>query len=581
MRYSADFASGAGDLTVKMQHVAASATLVQIVHILGDERELGHAGGHRRNRAVPGIRLRPENRGTAPLVPAPHQRGVPLEGLRSREFRRLESLPEAGLLVPECRDSAFCGNACAGEDDDAGRRPERRANFGVYGRHCCPHIIRFPHTAGGGYHHRDEPATAMSQRTGSANLPLHGGKVPAWLSVRMAALGRVIVEAIVHHYGRDELLRRLANPFWFQAFGAVMGMDWHSSGITTSVIGALKRGLAPVQAELGLFVCGGKGAHSRRTPAELLDMGERTGVDANVLISASRLVAKIDSAAVQDGYDLYLHGFFATVDGRWCVVQQGMNERQREARRYHWQSENLPGFFDSPHAAIEGRNVGPIINLADKAGERNRSAELALLRAGPDHAISVLRRLATRKHRTMDLFDAQDSDVCTLVGPSSHLSLPGRHELWASDIDLKRLHGTLAAAAERGPADFAELLLTPGVGARTVASLAFVAEVLHGAPYRFSDPARFSLAHGGKDGHPFPVPLKVYDETIRLLKRAVSNAKLGRSETLAAIRRLDQRARILEQTADGPAFADIVAAERGLSASYGGRTVSRTPPLDH
>jgi hypothetical protein len=386
----------------------------------------------------------------------------------------------------------------------------------------------------------------------------------------MAALGRVIVETIVHHYGREELLRRLANPFWFQAFGAVMGMDWHSSGITTSVIGALKRGLAPVQAELGLYVCGGKGAHSRRTPAELLDMGERTGVDASVLVRASRLVAKIDSAAVQDGYDLYLHGFFATVDAQWCIVQQGMNEQQREARRYHWQSENLPGFFDSAHAAIEGRNVGPIINLADKAGERNRSAELALLQAGPDQAINVLRRFAARKHQTIDLFDDQE--------PSSHLDLPSRHELRASDIDLKRLHGTLAAAAERGPADFAELLLSPGVGARTVASLAFVAEVLHGAPYRFSDPARFSLAHGGKDGHPFPVPLKVYDETIRLLKRAVSNAKLGRSETLAAIRRLDQRARAIEQTAQGPAFADIVAAERRLSAGYGGRTVSSAPP---
>ena len=163
----------------------------------------------------------------------------------------------------------------------------------------------------------------MIQRTGSANLPLHGGRVPAWLSTRMAALGRVIVEAIVHHYGRDELLRRLANPFWFQAFGAVMGMDWHSSGITTSVIGALKRGLAPVQAELGVYVCGGKGAHSRRTPVELLDMGERTGVNASALVRASRLVAKIDGAAVQDGYDLYLHGFVATTDGRWCIVQQG------------------------------------------------------------------------------------------------------------------------------------------------------------------------------------------------------------------------------------------------------------------
>jgi uncharacterized protein len=408
----------------------------------------------------------------------------------------------------------------------------------------------------------------MIQRTGSANLPLHGGRVPAWLSTRMAALGRVIVEAIVHHYGRDELLRRLANPFWFQAFGAVMGMDWHSSGITTSVIGALKRGLAPVQAELGVYVCGGKGAHSRRTPVELIDMGERTGVNASALVRASRLVAKIDSAAVQDGYDLYLHGFVATTDSRWCIVQQGMNEQQHEARRYHWLSENLGGFFDSPHSAIEGRNVGPIINLADQQAESCRSAGLKLLQEGPDRTITVLRRLRDGRNQTKDLF-AENEEVL----PSPRLKLPAHHDVRASDIDLKRLHGTLAAAAERGPKDFAELLLIPGVGARTVASLAFVAEVVHGAPCRFSDPARFSLAHGGKDGQPFPVPLRVYDETIQLLKRAVRNAKLGRSETLSAMKRLDERARAIENIVKGPAFVDMVATERALSPTYGGRTV--------
>ncbi len=430
----------------------------------------------------------------------------------------------------------------------------------------------------------------MTQRTGSANLPLHGGQVPAWLSARMAALGRVIVEAIVHHYGRDELLRRLADPFWFQAFGAVMGMDWHSSGITTSVIGALKRGLAPVRTELGLFVCGGKGAQSRRTPAELIEMGERTGVDADALVRASRLVAKIDSAAVQDGYDLYLHGFFATVDNKWCVVQQGMNEQRREARRYHWQSEKSANFLDSPHTAIEGRNVGPIVNLADAQAGPNRSAELALLREGPDRAIAVLRQLGARPHATLDLFDRQPHD--TAAGPpariagasvahppapisgTAQLDLPRHHDLRAGDIDLKRLHGTLAAAAERGPRDFSELLLTPGVGARTVASLAFVAEIMHGAPCRFADPARFSLAHGGKDGHPFPVPIKVYDETIRVLKRAIGRAKLGRGETLAALERLDRRARVLEATVEGPSFAEFIEAERAHSAGYGGRTVS-------
>jgi hypothetical protein len=234
--------------------------------------------------------------------------------------------------------------------------------------------------------------------------------------------------------------------------------------------------------------------------------------------------------------------------------------------------------------------VGPIINLADKGAERNRSAELALLRDGPDGAIRVLRRLAARNNRSLDLFADNDPDWGRPENgapPSPHLDLPNRHALQASDIDLKRLHGTLAAAAERGPVDFADLLLTPGVGARTVASLAFVAEVVHGAPYRFTDPARFSLAHGGKDGHPFPVPLKVYDETLRLLKSAVGAANLGRGEKLAAIQRLDERARALESTADGPDFADIIAAERSLSASYGGRTVqmpsrrvSRPPSQD-
>ena len=198
----------------------------------------------------------------------------------------------------------------------------------------------------------------MSRRTGTADLPLHGGRVPRWLADRMTRLGAVMSEAIVHHYGRDELLRRLAHPFWFQSFGAVMGMDWHSSGITTSVIGALKRGLGPLASELGIHVCGGRGRHSRQTPHELVAIGERTGFDGSALAQASRLTAKVDSAAVQDGFALYLHGFIVTDDGRWVVVQQGMNGGRREARRYHWLSEGLTSFVDAPHAAIEGENQG-------------------------------------------------------------------------------------------------------------------------------------------------------------------------------------------------------------------------------
>jgi hypothetical protein len=419
----------------------------------------------------------------------------------------------------------------------------------------------------------------MHQRTGSASLPLHGGHVPPWLATRMASLGRVIAEAIVHEYGRDELLRRLAHPFWFQAFGAVMGMDWHSSGITTSIIAALKRGLAPIQGELGLYVCGGKGAHSRRTPHELLLIGEQTGVDAASLVRTSRLVAKIDNAAVQDGFNLYIHAFFAAVDGHWCVVQQGMNESAGEARRYHWQSDGLPGFFDSPHAAIAGKSVGQIVNLADARAERSRAAGLQLVHAGPDRTISVLRRWGRSGNNSLSLFpETEPIDIPHPLGPPPHLELPHHHEVRASDVVLRRLHAALAAAADAGPKDYADLLLTPGIGARAVQALAFVAEIVHGAPSRFSDPARFSLAHGGKDGHPYPVTIKVFDQTIQLLKRALERAKLGSSEKLDAIRRLDGQARMLEATVSGPGFDAFIGQERLLSGMFGGRTVPHLTP---
>ncbi|HEV7602097.1 MAG TPA: DUF763 domain-containing protein [Bradyrhizobium sp.] len=399
----------------------------------------------------------------------------------------------------------------------------------------------------------------MPKRSGSADLPLHSGRVPPWLAQRMAALGAIVTEAIVHHYGRDELLRRLSHPFWFQSFGAVMGMDWHSSGITTSVIGALKRGLAPLGGELGIHVCGGRGRHSRRTPDELQALGERIGFDGQALTRASRLVAKVDSAAVQDGFDLYLHGFFVTDDGKWTVVQQGMNGDKRQARRYHWHSENLQSFVDAPHSAIDGPSQGEIINLTDRRAEASRLAQLDLLMAlGPDQLIREFVALA-EKPAAQPLLP--------------HLVMPGHHDVRSSDVFTRRLHGTLAAAAERGPVDFPELLLTPGVGARTVRSLAMVAEVVHGAPYRFSDPARFSLAHGGKDRHPYPVPIKVYDETIRVLKSAVQKAKLGRDEEIQALRRLDDQARRLERSASGPSLEAFIATERNNSASLGGRSV--------
>jgi len=375
----------------------------------------------------------------------------------------------------------------------------------------------------------------------------------------MAALGAIITQAVVHHYGRDEFLQRLSHPFWFQSFGAVMGMDWHSSGITTSVIGALKRGLAPLQGELGIYVCGGRGRHSRRTPDELTAIGERTGIDGQALTRVSRLVAKVDSAAVQDGFELYLHGFFVTNDGKWTVVQQGMNGDKRQARRYHWHSETLRSFVDEPHSAIDGPTQGEIINLTDRRAEHSRKAQLDLLGVlGPDR---IAREYAVLSGRVAPQFELP------------HLVMPARHDVRSSDVFTRRLHGTLAAAAERGPLDFPELLLTPGVGARTVQSLAMVAEVVHGAPFRFRDPARFSLAHGGKDRHPYPVPIKVYDETIRVLKSAVQQAKLGRDEAMQALKRLDDQARRLERTATGPSFETFVANERDSSPLLGGRSV--------
>ena len=400
----------------------------------------------------------------------------------------------------------------------------------------------------------------MARRSGSADLPLHNGRVPPWLASRMSSLGAVICQAIVEHYGRDELLGRLAHPFWFQSFGAVMGMDWHSSGITTSVIGALKRGLEPVRDELGIYVCGGRGRHSRRTPDELNMLGDRIGVDAQDLVRASRLVAKVDSAAVQDGFDLYLHGFFVSRDGHWTVVQQGMNGDKRQARRYHWHSGTLSSFVDQPHAAIEGRAQGEIINLTDRRAQNSRSAQLDLLaNLGPDGIVQTLQDQSALEP------DAQ------LALP--HLVMPAHHDVRASDVFTRRLHGTLAAAADRGPVDFPELLLTPGVGARTVQSLAMVAEVVHGAPYRFQDPGRFSLALGGKDRHPFPVPIKVYDETIGVLKSAVRKAKLGNADVLAALKRLDDQARRLERTAEGPSLESHIERERAHSPEFGGRSV--------
>jgi hypothetical protein len=397
----------------------------------------------------------------------------------------------------------------------------------------------------------------------------------------MSRLGAVMSEAIVQHFGRDELLRRLADPFWFQSLGAVMGMDWHSSGITTSVLAALKRGLAPLQRELGIHVCGGRGRHARNTPQELIAIGDRAGFDGASLADSSRLVAKIDNAAVQDGFDLYLHGFIVSDDGRWAVVQQGMHGERRQARRYHWLSEGLASFVDAPHTAIEGANLGHIVNLTDRGAGPSRARQVQLLKTlGPDGITGHYARLDAAGASPPRPPPPPPARPAQLSLP--YLVMPHHHDVRARDVDARRLRGALAAAAHRGPKDFAELLLTPGVGPRTIRALAMVAEVIYGAPYRFTDPARFAFAHGGKDGHPFPVPLRVYEATIRVLKSAVQKAKLGREEAMAALKRLDEEARLLEHEASLAQVAEAIATEGRCSHAYGGRSIWgwQAPPGD-
>lgn len=384
------------------------------------------------------------------------------------------------------------------------------------------------------------------KRSGSADLPLHGGHVPLWLSTRMASLGLAITETILSDYGKHDFLRRMSDPFWFQSLGAVMGMDWHSSGITTSVMGALKKSINPISRELGIYICGGKGKFSKETPAELLKIGDRTGLNAHELIHCSKLSAKVDNTAIQDGFQLYLHSFILSDDGQWTVVQQGMHEHSGFARRYHWHSCGLTSFVNEPHTGICGENQGQILNLvaADAAGARE--GILHLTTPSPNEILKEVQ----------------------------HLTLPSHHEIREKDIDLKRLGSILWLAHDRQPKDFEELLLLQGLGPRTLQSLTLVSEVIHGTPSRFSDPARFSFAHGGKDGHPFPVPVKVYDETIAVLQKAITNAKVSNSDRQHAIKALHSISAAAEkQFIPNAAFTDLIQKERDESWKYGGKTV--------
>ena len=384
------------------------------------------------------------------------------------------------------------------------------------------------------------------KRSGTADLPLHGGRVPPWLAERMTKLGTAITEAIIRDYGTSAFLSRLSDPFWFQALGAVMGMDWHSSGITTSVMGALKRGLAPQADELGVYICGGRGRFSRNTPQELRSIADRHGFDGESLVRTSRLTARIDNNAIADGFQIYLHSFIVTSNGEWAVVQQGLNDRSGTARRYHWHSASVRDFVAEPHTGIVGANQGMIMNLVDAQAKAAQTALLDIAREKPEKTLDAAR----------------------------HLRMPDHHDVRAENIDLKRLGAVLAVAYEHDLHEFAELLLLEKLGPRTLQSLALIAEVVHGAPSRFSDPARFSFAHGGKDRHPFPVPLKTYDESINLLKTSLDTAKIGGKEKLDGLRRLDRFVRAVETGLRPEAdFDGVIAHEREISRSLDGRSV--------
>ena len=393
------------------------------------------------------------------------------------------------------------------------------------------------------------------KRSGSADLPLHNGHVPMWLADRMAKLGLAVFEAIAVEFGTSEIISKMSNPFWFQSLGAVMGMDWHSSGITTSVMGALKKSINPHSKELGIYICGGKGKHSLQTPKELLYVGERTGLDGIKLGNNSKLAAKVDNTAIQDGFQLYLHNFIVSNTGEWAVIQQGMNSHSKTARRYHWHSQDLQSFVNEPHTFIYGENQGPILNLTDGGALETRNRTLEISRENPDR---ILREV-------------------------NHLVMPNHHEVRAKDVNLKRLGAMLWLTHENQPEQFEDLLLLKGMGPRALQSLALVSEVIYGTPSRFDDPARFSLAHGGKDGHPFPVPTKIYDETISTLQTAIHKAKIGNSDKLLAIRKLSEIARNAEKNFTPNAnFEKVIQKERDDSYLYGGRTVfsHAKPPKD-
>ena len=402
----------------------------------------------------------------------------------------------------------------------------------------------------------------MIKRTGHADLPLHVGTVPKWLADRMMQMGTLIVESIIENFGKKEVLVRLSDPLWFQSLGAVMGMDWHSSGITTSVMYALKRGINSRAREFGLCICGGRGKYSRKTPDELQFLADATGLNGTKLINSSKLVAKVDSTAVQDGFQLYMHNFILSSEGDWTVVQQGMNVNTKTARRYHWSSENLRSFIEEPHSGITGENEGLILNLTDRHAKSTRERILSFTKENPDRMISEIKNIMKHENSIYE------------INRQRTITMPAHHDVKAEDVNLKRLGAVLATAYEAEPKDFESLLLTQGLGPRTIQSLTLVSEIIYGTPSRFEDPARFSFAHGGKDGHPFPVPLKVYDESIRVLHESIARSKLGYKDKSECIKRLHKTALEIERNCSPEAdFEKTIQHEKKHSKEWGGKTV--------
>jgi uncharacterized protein len=385
------------------------------------------------------------------------------------------------------------------------------------------------------------------KRSGSADLALMGGSIPTWLFERMIKLSFPIVESIILEYGKKEFLKKLSDPFWFQSFGSVIGMDWNSSGVTTAVMSALKKSLNPHANELGIYVCGGKGNDSLRTPDELISVGDKTGINGAELARFSRLTAKVDSTAIQDGFQVYMHYFVVSDDADWSVIQQGMQTHTSKARRYHWNSNSIISFTEEPHTAICGEFQGDILNLVDKQAKSAQKSIVNITKENPETILEDIR----------------------------HLKMPNYKNIKAKDVDLKRLGSILWLAQEMQTQNFEELLLLKGLGPRTLQSLALVSEVIHGTPSRFSDPARFSFAHGGKGGRPFPVPTKVYDETIDTLKKSVEKAKIGDSDKLTAIKKLTLFAQKSESNfIPNENFDSLLQKERDDAWKYGGRTIN-------